>query len=409
LLFAQSPSRAYYYGTRLSGGSMLLLARKNLFSEHTRLIISVGGVALSVFLISLLLSLYRGWDERVGGFVEKSNVDLWVGSEGADDFLTAASLVPTEGEEAEQATAYLDAHPFVDQWSPLIVRLARGVKVEVTSDGEKVGHKMDIHIIGFDPSTRLGGPIEMVEGKDTPGSEEVIIDEKLSDRYGIGVGDTLRAGGDDWTVVGVSKGGDFVVTQTVFVTHEQAQETLRMEGATTFFVIAVRDGQDPEALEEDIESLAAESDAPIVAHTREDFAANTRSRIISNVIPILFVVLGLSFIVGLAVAGLTIYTSTIEKAHEYGILKALGFKNKDLYRLVLQQSAATAVMGFVVGVGLTLVVGPFAADLVPQFVLFTRWQDVLLVALATVLMALIAAYVPVRRLAAIDPTRVFKA
>jgi len=30
--------------------SMLLVARKNLFSERTRLFISVGGVALSVFL-----------------------------------------------------------------------------------------------------------------------------------------------------------------------------------------------------------------------------------------------------------------------------------------------------------------------------------------------------------------------
>ena len=79
---------------------MLLVARKNLFSEWTRLVISVGGVALSVFLISLLLSLYRGWDEKVGGFVEHSNVDLWLGSEGAEDFLTAASLLPTEGKEA---------------------------------------------------------------------------------------------------------------------------------------------------------------------------------------------------------------------------------------------------------------------------------------------------------------------
>ena len=60
------------------------------------------------------------------------------------------------------------------------------------------------------------------------------------------------------------------------------------------------------------------------------------------------------------------------------------------------------------GLGLTLIIGPFASDYVPQFVLFTRWQDVLFVAGVTVLMALIAAYIPVRRLAAIDPVSVFK-
>ena len=40
---------------------MLLVARKNLFSERIRLAISVGGVALSVILIGIPLSLNRGW------------------------------------------------------------------------------------------------------------------------------------------------------------------------------------------------------------------------------------------------------------------------------------------------------------------------------------------------------------
>jgi len=389
---------------------MLLLARNNLLSERMRLLISVGGVALAVFLISLLLSLYRGWDEKVGGFVEHSNVDLWVASEGAEDFLTAASLLPTEGEEAEQATGYLDAHAFVDEWSPLIVRLMKGVRVDQISDGEeKFGTEMDIHFIGFDPATQLGGPVEIVEGKDVPDAGEVIIDERLSQRYAVDVGDVLRAGARDWQVVGKSKGGDFVATQTVFARHEDAQEALRIGGATTFYAIKVREGLDPKTLQADIEGLAVQNEAPVVTFTREEFASNTRDRILNNILPILFMVLGLAFIVGLAVAGLTIYTATIEKSREYGILKAVGFPNGYLYRLVLEQSAATAVMGFLVGFGLTLIVAPFSTDIVPQFVLFTRWQDVVAVAGATVVMALIAAYIPVRRLAQIDPTTVFKA
>jgi len=386
-----------------------LVARKNLFSEWTRLVISVGGVALSVFLISLLLSLYRGWDEKVGGFVENSNVDLWLASEGAEDFLTAASLLPTEGKEADQAKEYLDSYPSIDQWSPLIVRLMQGVRVErISATEEKVGSKMDIHFIGFDPNTRLGGPIEVIEGRDTPGPGEVIIDEKLGDRHGIGVGDTLRAGGRDWTVVGKSRGGDFVATQTVFVTHAEAQAALRMQGATTFYVIKVRERVDPAQLGAALEDQAARNEAPIITHTREEFAKSTRDRVTSNVLPILFVVLGLAFIVGVSVAGLTIYTATIEKSREYGILKAVGFRNTYLYRLVFEQSALTALLGFGLGIGLTLIAGPFASDFVPQFVLFTRWQDVLLVAGVTVVMALIAAYIPVRRLAAIDPVSVFK-
>ena len=384
---------------------MLLIARKNLFSERLRLCISVGGVALAVFLISLLLSLYRGWEEKVGGFVENSNVDMWIASEGAQDFLAAASLLPTEGDNAVQATNYLNSNQAVETWSPLIVRSMEGVRVvKLSPTKERVGKRMDIHFIGFDLTTRLGGPIEVVEGSNTPGDGEVIIDQALGKRYGIRVRDLLRAGGKDWKVVGMSKGGDFVATQTVFVSHQQAQEALSMTGITTFYVLQLTPNADPVKFKTDLEILSSQ----IVVHTREDFAEQTRRRVLSDVLPILFVVLALAFIVGLAVAGLTIYTATIEKTREFGILKAVGFRNGYLYRLVFEQSAVTAFLGFLVGMGLTLLLGPFASDLVPQFVLFTRWQDVLVVAGVTMGMAIIAGYIPVRRLAAIDPVSVFK-
>jgi len=119
-------------------------------------------------------------------------------------------------------------------------------------------------------------------------------------------------------------------------------------------------------------------------------------------------VLVVAFIVGLAVAGLTIYTATIEKSREYGILKAEGFTNSYLYRVVFEQSMVTGFLGFLVGATMTIVVGPLAHSQVPQFVVFVRWQDIIGIAFATLLMALIAAYIPVRRLTNIDPVSVFK-
>jgi putative ABC transport system permease protein len=385
---------------------MLLVARKNLFSERTRLAISVGGVALSVFLISLLLSLYRGWDSKVGEFVQKSNVDVWIASEGSKEFASAASLLPTEGQQAQQAQQYLNSNSDVEEWSPMIVRPLLGVRVEkVGTPDEHLSTDMNLQFVGFDTATRLGGPIEVVEGKDTPGPGEVIVDSALAKRYGLNVGDTLRAGGKDWKVVGRSEFGDFVFSQTVFVTHDEAQAVLSMKGLTTFYVLKLRPGVDAAKFAADINKQGQQ----IVAYTHDQFAANTRERILGDVLPILAVVLGLAFVVGLAIAGLTIYTATIEKSREFGIIKAVGFKNSYLYRLVFEQSVVTGILGFIVGLTLTLVIGPFASNLVPQFVLFTRWQDVLVVAGATILMALLAAYIPIRRLTAIDPVAAFKA
>lgn len=365
---------------------MLLLARKNLFSERTRLAISVGGIALAVLLITFLLALYRGWSEKVGGFVEGVDADVWVASEGETNFLTAASIIPID--RAESGFAGIRQ---IDSWTPLIVRPMLATKGET---------EMDVQFVGFDPSSGRGGPIKMQEGEAVPGPGEVIVDESLSRRYGVGIGDTISAGGDDFVVVGKSSGGDFVARQTIFVTFEQAQQTLQMDGFATFFMLKVNS---------DGALLFVRAQPGVAAFTDEEFAAETRDLVLGNVIPILTVVLILAFIVGLSVAGLTIYTATVEKTREYGILKAVGFTNRYLYRLVVEQSMLIAFFGFAIGFGLTLAIGPFMDDLVPQFVTYVRWQDVLAVAGLTVMMAVLAAYVPVRRLAAIDPVTVFSA
>ena len=49
---------------------MFFLARKNLFAEKTRLLISIGGVAFSVLMILVVGGLYRGWQIRITEFVD---------------------------------------------------------------------------------------------------------------------------------------------------------------------------------------------------------------------------------------------------------------------------------------------------------------------------------------------------
>ena len=172
----------------------------------------------------------------------------------------------------------------------------------------------------------------------------------------------------------------------------------------TFFLLKLHDPEEAPALTQRLEASAS----GLIFFTGKDFADETRERILGNILPMLVVVLIVAFIVGLAVAGLTIYTATVEKSREYGILKAEGFTNLFLYRVVLEQSMVTSVLGFLLGVGAIVLVAPFARDLVPQFVVFIRWQDLLGVTLATLLMGLIAAFIPIRRLAQIDPVTVFK-
>lgn len=374
---------------------MLLVARKNLFSEKTRLAISVGGVALSVFLIGILLSLYRGWDQQVGSFVEQVPADLWVASDGTTDFAQSASILPQE------LATQIGFVPEVQTVSQLIVR-----PMEVSREQDPPTDTFDLQLVGYDPKVAIGGPLRIVQGKMTPGAGEIIVDQEMHKRHNVNIGDRLVRGTNTLTVVGYAAGGDFVYTQVGFVTLDTAIDFLELNprGQRTFFVIKLEPGAN-------VQTVAArlEQATPNVKFiTPKAFAHETRKRILGNILPILIVVLIISFIVGLAVAGLTIYTATVEKAREYGILKAEGFTNPYLYRVVFEQSLVTGLLGFLIGAGLTVIVAPFAQDSVPQFVVFIRWQDISAVAGATLVMSLLAAYIPIRRMTSIDPVTVFK-
>jgi putative ABC transport system permease protein len=374
---------------------MLLVARKNLFAERTRLAISVGGVALSVFLIGILLSLYRGWSQQVGGYVEDVPADLWAASDGTTDFVAAQSVLP------DSLGVQLKLLPEVDVVSPLIVR-----PQELHRSQDSPSETFDVQLVGYDPKIGLGGPLAIVEGKSPPGPDEVVVDIEMKNRHGVQIGDKLVKGDRSLIVVGYSSGGDFIYTQIAFATLDTAVEFLELDPRTqrTFFVVTLDDPSQRDLIARRVE-LAAPG---VQMVSGEDFAQETRDRILSNILPILIVVLIVAFVVGLAVAGLTIYTATVEKSREYGILKAEGFTNPYLYRVVFEQSMVTGILGFLLGAGVTVLLAPFAQDTVPQFVVLVRWQDILGIAGVTLLMALIAAYIPVRRLSNIDPVMVFK-
>lgn len=370
---------------------LTVITRQNLLAEKTRFLISVGGIALSVFLISFLLSLFQGWQQSVGRFVEDVEADIWVAREGTTDFLNAASILPADMQSG------LAGLPDVEDVDALIVR-----PMNFNAGGKKEG----AHLVGYE-SDGAGGPTNVRDGKETPGLNEVIVESAYAKKMGIGVGDTLEGSGQALAVVGISTGGDFVFSQTVFVSIETAREMLAMAELSTFFLLHAAQGTDLEELSTVVEQ--DEAFPGVAAFTGDEFADETRDRIMSNIVPILVVILFLAFVVGVAITGLTIYNAVLEKSREYGILKATGFTNAYLYRLVAEQSLVTGLLGFVIGAGATFLATRFIADLVPQFVTLLRFQDILLVLLATLVMSTIAALMPVRRIAGVDPVAVFKA
>ncbi|MEX0750201.1 MAG: FtsX-like permease family protein [Dehalococcoidia bacterium] len=368
---------------------MILLALRNLISERTRFAFSAAGIGFAVFLITVLLGLYQGWNEKVGGFVEEVDADAWVAREGTTDFINAASILPrARGDETH-------ARDDVAAVYPLIVRPM------LFFEGDK---KVEVHLIGYDVASGVGGPPKITEGRGDPADGEIVVDDVLSRTLNVSVGDTLTSGDSRFDVIGVTSGGNFAFTQAAFISVESASALLDMGDLVTFWLVDMEDGAVVETLASDV---AANTDG-VVVFSSDEFASATRHRILDNVIPIIGLILGLAFIVGIAITSLTIYTATVERTREFGIMKAVGFNNYDLYKLVIIQSFITGSVGFVFGVALTLLMSRFVDRLAAQFILYVRPIDVLFVLIATIVMAALASIVPARRVGAVDPAVAFK-
>ncbi|OGO45519.1 MAG: hypothetical protein A2W34_02725 [Chloroflexi bacterium RBG_16_64_32] len=364
---------------------MVPVARKNLLADKVRLPISIGGVTFAVLLILVVGSLYRGFEREAGSFVESAPGDLWIMEEDTTDIFHSFSVLP---EEKVEAVAQVEG---VGE----VIRLyaKRGT-------AEYDGGRADTYVMAFD----VPAGSEVLPGVNSPGPGDIVLDEVYSRKTGLGVGDTIDVRGRAFTVSGVTDISNVGLSQFSLISGDDAQ-IIAVPGNTSYALAFVEPGADAAAV-----ALAIEQQVPgIAAETKAAFAESNRNEVITFFLPIITVLLVIAFLVGTAVIGLTIYTATIERTREYGVLKAIGASAGYLYRVVIAQSLIVGVAGFVLGVPLTLAVNRLARELVPEFVNVLRWDDIARVFVAVLAMAVLAAFIPVRRVASIDPALVFRA
>ena len=63
----------------------------------------------------------------------------------------------------------------------------------------------------------------------------------------------------------------------------------------------------------------------------------------------------MAIVVGVVIVSQTIYSATIEHLREFGTLKAIGATNRDVYGIILKQALINALIGYAIGLAITLV------------------------------------------------------
>ncbi len=146
----------------------------------------------------------------------------------------------------------------------------------------------------------------------------------------------------------------------------------------------------------------------VLALTVDDFSREERQIIKDMSVEILNIMNLSGFLIGLAVTALTLYTSTLRKRQEYGVLKAIGAHNRHLYLVVAAQAALSLALGFVTAIGLVFLLGQLVPQIVPGMGMTLTKSGVSRVLTASLVIGVIAALVPAWQLARLDPARVFR-
>lgn len=374
---------------------MISLAAKNIKAGKGRFAFSVGGVAVAVVLLSFILALYRGWSERLTSYLDHTDADLWVVQKGNESFFSPSIMTD----------ATLDKVFYVPGVTHVSSIVGRTLRIHYQGDA------FDAYLMGFDPpvaGSKLGGqggPVHIVEGSGTPHQGEIVVDDVLRKIAGIDIGDTVTAGDIPLKVVGISIGGNLGVSILCFVSKADGSRLVSNSvSVVNYFLLDVQPGQ-ASAVTTSIEK----NNADLSVFTKAQFAESSKQVLRRTLLPVLAVVVALIFVVGAVIVGMTMYTATMEKEREFGVLKALGAKDRAFLEVVLQQSIACSLLGFVIGEIAVVGATHLATLLVPQFVTLVRPSDVAIVFGAAVLLSLVAAWLPTRRILSVDPLLVFKA
>jgi putative ABC transport system permease protein len=144
------------------------------------------------------------------------------------------------------------------------------------------------------------------------------------------------------------------------------------------------------------------------AMTSDEFADRTTEYIMTQTgILINFgITIGMGFVIGVLVAGQTLYTFVLDNLRYFAALKAMGITNARIVRMVSVQVLAVGTIGFGIGLGLAAATG-WAAEGGP-LAFRLDWRVAAFGATAIMTCCLVSAWISLRRVMRLEPGMVFK-
>ena len=183
----------------------------------------------------------------------------------------------------------------------------------------------------------------IIKGHQVESSNEIVIDQTLADK-GFKIGDILSLSQSDekLKVVGIVESAKYNASPVLFSNNQTIEKLNPKLSKDKTNAIVIKDSNwKNHKLNKDLESISI-----------SQFIKNLPGYKAQN--------LTLNFMIGVS-----LYVITLQKTHLFGVLKAQGFTNCYLAKMVFAQTFILSLIGTIIGFLLTLLTGTFLPPVVP--------------------------------------------
>ncbi len=337
-------------------GLAVRLAWRQLKADRARLATAIAGVMFACVLVFMQLGFKGALFDSATNMLAAMRADLFLMHP-----MTQASFRPEKLPRARAWQALAD--PDVTAAVPIYLEQA-------TVRNPLTGSRRSAQVIGLDASagavafTGLTPLIEALQRPDT-----VAFDDRSRPEFGP-IGRLFRENGPyhiqvgrrDFELVGlVEIGPSFGADGNVVMSETNFRRVFsRQAGMADLVALRLRPGADPAAVQARLRALLAQ-DVVVLTHT--ELVQGERAYW-ENGTPIGFIFLFgsiMGLVVGMVIVYQILFADIAGHLSEYATLKAMGYSNGYLGRVVLGAAVILAVIGFIPGFGLSILLYDFVA------------------------------------------------
>jgi ABC-type antimicrobial peptide transport system permease subunit len=138
------------------------------------------------------------------------------------------------------------------------------------------------------------------------------------------------------------------------------------------------------------------------AQTRQQFKDNQIAGF-TTILNVIYVLLALSVVVSFFGIVNALVLTVYERTRELGMLRAIGMTRRQVRRMIRHESVITALIGATLGIVLGLFLGGLLAFRVEEIVFAVPWLQLVVFGIAAIVVGIIAAILPARRAAKLNP------